>query len=325
MFSYHNTQYELYTQRNRQMINKRNNIITITSVLLMLGIGSLAQAAEPNPAELSSLINNFVKQSMEQVGKRMGVVLNLSGRQRMLTQKMSKEMLLIHLDIDAEKNRQNLGRSALLFNVTLNGLIKGDKSQNLAKTTDEDTVKQLLLISNLWHSFSEHILATLNKKLDKTRIQKVALENLPLLKEMNKAVFMYEKLAGADLAKMAPVVNLSGRQRMLTQKMSKEFLLIAAGISVKENTINLQGTIALFERTLKGLRDGDEGQRLPGTPQKDIRAQLDIIEKHWKTFRPILQKKDYSIAQSKHVASLNLPLLKEMDKAVKMYEVLSDE
>jgi hypothetical protein len=71
------------------------------------------------------------------------------------------------------------------------------------------------------------------------------------------------------------VIKLSGRQRMLTQKMSKEMLLIYLGVEPDEN-------------------------------------------------RPILEQQDYSDAQILRVAELNLPLLKEMNTAVKMYEVLSD-
>lgn len=106
--------------------------------------------------------------------------------------------------------------------------------------------------------------------------------------------------------------------------MTKEFLLIAAGISVQENQANLQKTVALFDRTLKGLRDGDVAQRLPGTLQPRIRAQLDIVERNWNEYRPVLEQQDYSEAQIRRAAELNLPLLKEMNTAVKMYEVLSD-
>jgi len=65
-------------------------------------------------------------------------------------------------------------------------------------------------------------------------------------------------------------------------------------------------------------------QRLPGTPEADIRAQLDIIEQRWNEYRPVLEQEDYSMAQVQRAAELNLPLLKEMNTAVKMYEVLSD-
>ncbi|MCK4442577.1 MAG: type IV pili methyl-accepting chemotaxis transducer N-terminal domain-containing protein, partial [Sulfurovaceae bacterium] len=47
------------------------------------------------------------------------------------------------------------------------------------------------------------------------------------------------------------VINLAGKQRMLTQKMTKEALFIAKGIDVKENIENLKKTVSLFDKTLK--------------------------------------------------------------------------
>ncbi len=306
--------------------SKRNVKPFVFGLSFMLLLGSMASvpAAGPNPEELANLIDQMVRQKMTNLGKQMGVVINLSGRQRMLTQKMSKEMLLVYLGVEPDQNRLNLGNSAILFSDTLKGLVNGDKTVNLPKTTDPNILKQLDQVSGLWRIFSQYVLGALESQPDKTFIENVAAENLPLLEEMNRAVYMYEKAAGADLEKLAPVVNLSGRQRMLTQKMTKEFLLIAAGISVPENQASLKETIALFDRTLKGLRDGDSAQRLPGTHEPDIRAQLDIVEQRWNEYRPVLEQQDYSIAQVQRAAELNLPLLKEMNTAVKMYEVLSD-
>ena len=135
---------------------------------------------------------------------------------------------------------------------------------------------------------------------------------------------MYEKAAGADLKTLAPVVNLSGRQRMLSQKMTKEFLLVAVHVSEDENKANLDKTVALFDRTLKGLLDGDSAQRLPGTPEEDIRAQLALVQARWDDYRPLLEAGAYTEAEVRKAATLNLPLLKEMNTTVKMYEVLSD-
>ncbi len=49
------------------------------------------------------------------------------------------------------------------------------------------------------------------------------------------------------------VINLAGKQRMLTQKMSKEALFIAKGIDVEKNKESLKKTAELFDKTLKGL------------------------------------------------------------------------
>lgn len=296
----------------------------VLSTLLFCSLLMPVSGAPSGTDDIGALIDQFVSRKMAELDKQMGVVINLSGRQRMLTQKMSKEMLLIYLGVDVKQNRISLGDSAIMFSNTLNGLVNGDKSLKLTKTTDPEILKQLALVSELWRPFSQYVLTAMQSDIDSAFITRVAHDNLPLLREMNKAVYMYEKAAGADLAKLAPVVNLSGRQRMLSQKMTKEFLLAAAGVEVAQNQANLSKTIALFDRTLIGLRDGDEAQRLPGTPQPDIRAQLARVEQAWNDYRPILEQHDYADVRVRQAAKLNLPLLKEMNAAVKMYEVLSD-
>ena len=295
----------------------------IASIFLFI-ISINAQAATKTEL-LQAKINALVAEELGKINSQMGVVINLSGRQRMLTQKMSKEILLIYHGIDVKKNRTNLGRSALMFAKTLKGLMNGDKTLNLSPTRDKDIIKQMDVVSGLWLSFSKNVLPAIGgEKVDLAFIEKVAKENLPLLKEMNKAVGMYEKAAGSDLNDLAAVVNLSGRQRMLTQKMAKEFLLIAAQVDEKSNKEQLKKTIVLFDRTLKGLRDGDPSQGLSKTEEPIVLKQLAVIDKLWQEYKLLLINLDISKEGLNKLAKLNMPLLKEMNTAVKMYEVLSD-
>ena len=113
---------------------------------------------------------------------------------------------------------------------------------------------------------------------------------------------------------------------MLTQKMSKEFLLIAYGHDVENNKLSLLETYTLFERTLEGLVDGDATLGLPGTTNADIVAQLGVVSGLWGDFKPVVSaaaeasSSSVSGEQISQVAQLNLPLLKNMNKAVGMYE-----
>ena len=52
-------------------------------------------------------------------------------------------------------------------------------------------------------------------------------------------------------AEYGVVLNLSGKQRMLTQKMSKEAVLVALGVNKDGNLANLTATRDLFAKTLK--------------------------------------------------------------------------
>lgn len=251
----------------------------------------------------------------------MGTVINLAGKQRMLTQKMSKEALLVAKGIDAEANKTALQQTAVLFDKTLKGLKNGDAELNLPKTEDPAIVAQLDKVAALWNSFNQTVQSVIGGDVDVTVLKKIAAENLPLLQEMNAAVGMYEKAAGSALAPAtATTLNLAGKQRMLTQKMTKELLLVANGIGVEENKAHLQKTVALFERTLKGLFEGDAELGLSGTQDAAIRAQLETVQKLWHEFKPVLDAVDVSVAGLNKAAQLSLPLLKEMNKAVELFE-----
>lgn len=263
-----------------------------------------------------------------------GVVLNLSGKQRMLTQKMSKEVMLIALDVDKDKNIQNLTATAALFDKTLKGLRDGDASLNLPPTTSKRIIRQLNKINTKhWQAFHQTIQEILtSKNVTKAQVELIATANIPLLKQMNKCVKLYEKDAVLILSSaidsdptLAVSINLAGKQRMLTQKMSKEFLLVAYGYNTEDNKLNLFETSTLFERTLKGLQDGDATLDLPGTKNEAIRNQLQVVTELWVGFKPIIEKAATSsatpsAAEIKILADQNLPLLKEMNKGVKMFE-----
>jgi len=283
------------------------------AMLLMLASlpWSVALAQEPTAAEY-------------------GVVLNLSGKQRMLTQKMSKEVMLVALDVDLDKNLQNLVETSSLFDKTLKGLRNGSDELRLPPTTSKRILRQLDKIDELWAGFYPTVQAIIkNRKVSGEQVDAIAANNLPLLKEMNKAVGLYEKDAKKGGLKsdpgLAATLNLSGKQRMLTQKMSKEFLLVAYGHQAAANKLSLLETYTLFERTLKGLLDGDETLGLPGTQQDDIRKQLGVVNGLWTEFKPIVSKGSADGAaidrgMIEKLAASNLPLLKEMNKAVGMYE-----
>lgn len=253
------------------------------------------------------------------------VVINLSGRQRMLTQKMSKEMLLVANGIEAEANRSSLAKTAELFDTTLKGLRDGSAELGLPPTESAVTRRQLDKVQGLWEPFHGVVKQVVNG--GDVDVGKVAELNLPLLKNMNTAVRLYEKAAKKATGKSAGVViNLAGKQRMLTQKMSKEILLVALNHDADENRSNVRNTASLFDRTLKGLKDGDADLELPKTDDAAIRAQLEKVDGLWQRFKPLVDQAGavggpaLSAAELQQVAELNLPLLKEMNRAVKMYE-----
>ncbi len=119
------------------------------------------------------------------------------------------------------------------------------------------------------------------------------------------------------------VINLAGKQRMLTQKMTKEALGVVSG---KVKPAELLKTAKLFDKTLTGLLFGDAGLGLPKTKKKEIVEQLFKVKDLWGTFykkiKTLTETKSNAekLKAEKYLLANNIPLLKEMNKAVKMYE-----
>jgi len=257
------------------------------------------------------------------------VVLNLSGKQRMLTQKMSKEAALVALNFEAEKNAESLGKTVALFDKTLKGLMAGDTELGLVSVATPDIMTKLKEVETLWNELKPSFEAiSAAKTATQEQMDLIAAKNVPLLKEMNRAVKMFEKDAkGGTMSgdpALATAINLAGKQRMLTQKMTKEALFIAYGHQVDQNKLKLLGTFSLFERTLKGLEAGDEALGLAGTENKSIIDQLDKVDGLWADYKVLMQeianagKADQT--QIDAISKKNLPLLKEMNSAVKLFE-----
>lgn len=293
-------------------------------LLLIISLTSIAHASDSS-TNFAEALKASTNQAFEEISKQMAIQINLSGKQRMLTQKMSKEALLIAKSIEPEKNKANLQASMDLFEKTLIGLKQGDESLELVKTSESEILDQLDRVDELWKTFKPNIESVINGEAKQTVFDNIAQQNLPLLAAMNKAVGLYETYSGADLAESARVINLSGKQRMLTQKMTKELLLIANNIEPDANKANLLTTTALFEKTLAGLRNGDKELGLEETTSPEILKQLDTVESQWNEYKPIVETDTITDNTLARAAVINLPLLAEMNKAVKMYEVASSQ
>lgn len=264
-----------------------------------------------------------------------GVILNLSGRQRMLTQRMCKEMMLIGLDVDRAENLMALEETASLFATTLTGLRKGSSRLGLPATTSKPVLAQLDKIDARWKRFDAIVQAVLESgQVDKPQAALIARENLPLLEECDTAVKMWEKEAQASGMKahptMATVINVSGRQRMLSQKMTKEYFLIAYGCEAEVNRKHLVETMKQFQKALTGLESGDKDLGLPATTDSATKIELLKVKKTWRLFRPYLDnaaKEGFEITEDDlfDATEMSDTLLAQMNKVVKLYEAAASK
>ena len=273
---------------------------------------------------LRKSLANIVSQLIMQKNLK-GVVLNLSGRQRMLTQRIAKDALLVAAGIDADFARKDLVKSANLYNKTLNGFINGDPSQKLVATKDPKIREYLKFVKSEWTPFYENAMKFAKSK-NMASLKYLLAKNENMLKISHKLVQMYKHSSkSSNISKeMAEKVDLSGRQRMLSQKMLKEKLMILYNINKSENSKKLAKDISDFDTVLHDLMKGSKERGWSPEPITHILNQLKVVESIWKKFQPILNSKKLSKRDMAQVNKLDMKLLFEMNKAVKMYEEASD-
>ena len=227
---------------------------------------------------LSLLFTLFVEATPTQ--KEITNIINLAGKQRMLTQKMSKEALLIAKGINSKKNQEELKRTIALFDTTLYALLDGDKRLNLPKTEDKNIRKRIKKIDKLWKVFKPFIDKIAEGKFNRTSLKAVEMGNMPLLSTMNSVVKMYEQKYSSVLKQnSASTINLAGKERMLSQKMTKELLLIAHNLESHSYMESLKKGGEFFKDTLFELMQDKEAMSNPDTA-KELQAITKLWEKY---------------------------------------------
>jgi methyl-accepting chemotaxis protein len=106
---------------------------------------------------------------------------------------------------------------------------------------------------------------------------------------------------------------------MLTQKMTKEKLLIIKGKS--KNSIKLKKTIKLFDTSLMALLKGNKELSVVKSSNKKIITQLNVVVKIWNRLKPLYEKENLNTKELALIINENPILLKEMNKMVKLAEV----
>lgn len=272
-------------------------------------------------SSFSAELKSASEEAMTDMAKQVAIKINLSDIQRMLAQKMAKEALLIALAVDVEQNKTALTASAKQFEDILIGLQTGDEDLKVTETKSTKVNEQLTKISTLWDDFKPHVTAIINDVSDKTALANIVKQNIPLLNAIDQSVTLYGSYCGKNLNGLAAAINLSGRQRMLTQKMTKEFLLISHNNDKTQNQALLATTIQNFDNVLTSLVKGDKKQKLPKIQDKATLEQFNKVQTEWELFKPRLEEEEANTASLQKTATMSLSLLAAMDKAVKTYNV----
>ncbi|MBL1434617.1 MAG: type IV pili methyl-accepting chemotaxis transducer N-terminal domain-containing protein [Rhodobacteraceae bacterium] len=257
--------------------------------------------------------------------------LNIAGRERMLIQRVVKSACFSSLGIERMVYRSALVASQSLFVGSLNALQNGDSEFGLSKERSATLLEKLADISSNWTTLSTLAdRATSPEGISTDTLANLDALGLDLLDDANSIVQGVSQIYGEQLDDLPLIISISidiaGRQRMLTQKMAKEFCLIDAGVAPFENRSNLTETMDIFNTTLVGLQNGLPGMVIPA-PNYDIRHKLREVASRWVPIEGVLRTvaNGGEITDDDRAAVVNNmeAVLKAMNEAVQMYEYIN--
>ncbi len=253
---------------------------------------------------------------------------NISGRQRMLSQRISKAACFLNIGAETVGAPNQLADAVALFETSLQALRRGDDSLGLGPEQSPLIREALLGVAGDWDVFSGHLQMALESgNVARPTLAVIDESGLQLLADMNRTVNKTASIYGDALPDMPLIlsltIDLAGRQRMFTQKAAKEFCLIDAGVDVEENRTRLAKTTQLFTLTLGALQTGMPGMVM-AAPNDEIRAQLAVISAAWAGPKAALDSaaagNPITDAQRNAIVNDMEQVLALMNEAVGMYE-----
>ena len=229
------------------------------------------------------------------------VALNMSGRQRMLSQKVVKDYCQIGMGLNSAKSSAGLNDSLALFGQQL------EKLQAFAKHAPLRTA--VADVATTWHQFKEITSHPANND-NARRLNHLSDD---LLYRSHKVVQFLQDRADTPGSRL---INISGRQRMLSQRIAKLFLLRSWGVN----------TISIREEERLARRDFDDGlAELHHAPENtaEITLELDKVDLQWAWFKSVLEQHDLTSYQLVVVEASDA-ILASMENVTHAYEVLGN-
>ena len=255
--------------------------VSIRHTILLLLLLSLAVVARAEVSDLNSAINK-------------------AGRQRMLSQRMAKAYFQLGLGVDVDRSRKVLDGSVALFDRQLAELKAFAPSQEIRETYQK--------LERTRQTYRQALTASAPNLADGARILALSDEVLALAQKGT------QQLENRSTTSSARLVNLAGRQRMLSQRMAKFYQAAAWKIGVEQAAAEIDRARREFAAGLQELAAAPNN-----TPA--LREDLELVRQQWLFFENALgQLGSTDKRQATVVATTSERILETMENVVGQYE-----
>ena len=170
--------------------------------------------------------------------KSLSHAVDIAGKQRMFTQKMLKDYAMIGLNNRFGNPQADLNKTMISFENHMQSLYDFNK--------DESTAKSIKEAMRLWKPIKQ----TLSEAITKDKVAKLQIDLDALLKVANDTTVLFAKQTGKASGE---IINISGRQRMLSQRMAGLYMLKTWGVSDPKFQEKMTKAMDLFRASQKRL------------------------------------------------------------------------
>jgi len=229
--------------------------------------------------------------------------INKAGRMRMLSQRMAKAYCQIGQNILTDKSRRILELSVKLYQEHLDELKAFAPSADIKATYAE--------LETIWQRYRQLLSGA--PSLDNARL--IAQINEDALRVAHLGTTQLELSAASSVGRL---INIAGRQRMLSQRMAKFYMFRQWGIGSPAMDTEAQLAKREFLSALDAL------ERAPENTDK-IRGELALARTQWVFFEQSLQRQgvgDKDPSYATNVASTSERILEVMDRVTNLYAQL---
>jgi nitrate/nitrite-specific signal transduction histidine kinase len=227
--------------------------------------------------------------------------INQAGRQRMLSQRQAVAWLMLGLGVSPDRGQVILKESLTRFDTQLAELKMYAPTSDVRKT-----------LSGLEREWTDYR-ALLNTTPSVASADRLYERNNAVQAAAHRLTLAYEKLSGAPDDRL---VNVAGRQRMLSQRLAMVYLFQAWGVNAAAARMEMNFARAEFASGMHQL--STTTHRSP-----DIKAAVEQLDREWLAYRDALAVARDAAGQRRAAAgivTLSEQVLATTERLVALYE-----